>query len=393
MRYRGARTGALVLLLGSLLAAALLACAPATPAAKPAASAPAPSAAPAGGDSSRGATSGAQPDGVAAAAELPTTPVVDLKVGVLPLASFGPLYIAHERGYFRDVGLNVELVSGMTVNEQLAPLAQGQLHVGGCASNVACFNALNRQTDLQIVASLQAAGKTEKSTGNIALVVRKDLWDDGTIRGPRDLVGRTLHLQAGEGSNVHVQAATWLKRNGIDPRSVQVTNLSFADVFAAMQNRGIEVGTSSEPLISMGLARGVHEILATMEDMHPSTQVLFLMYWAGIERLGPRVGERFMVAYLRAARDYVNAFEYGIDQDAIIDILVRETPLKDPALYRQIRFAWIDPNGRIDRQAMEADAELMRELGLLGPVDLSGMFVDKYRDFAVQYLGPYRPLR
>jgi NitT/TauT family transport system substrate-binding protein len=174
---------------------------------------------------------------------------------------------------------------------------------------------------------------------------------------------------------------------------VPVANLFFADVFAAMQNRGIEVGTSSEPLISMGLARGVHEILATMEDMHPSTQVLFLMYWAGIERLGPRVGERFMVAYLRAARDYVNAFEYGIDQDAIIDILVRETPLKDPALYRQIRYAWIDPDGRVDRQAMEADAELMRELGLLGPVDLSGMFVDKYRDFAVQHLGPYRPPR
>jgi NitT/TauT family transport system substrate-binding protein len=383
MRYRGARTGAFLLLLGGLLAVALLACAPAPSAAKPATSAPTASTAPAG----------AQPGGAAAAVELPTAPVVELKVGVLPLASFGPIYIAYERGYFRDVGLNVELVGGMTVNEHIAPLAQGQLHVAGCASNVACFNALNRQTDMQIVASLQSAGKTEKSIGNVALVVRKDLWDDGTIRGPRDLVGRTLHLQAGEGSNVHVQAATWLKRNGLDPRSVQVTNMFFADVFAAMQNRGIEVGTSSEPLISMGLARGIHEILATMEDMHPSTQVLFLMYWSGIERLGPRVGERFMVAYLRAARDYVNAFEYGIDQDAIIDILVRETPLKDPALYRQIRYAWIDPDGRVDRQAMEADAELMRELGLLGPVDLSGMFVDKYRDFAVQYLGPYRPPR
>jgi len=388
MRQRLSRPR-LLAMLGSLLALGGLACAPATSAVPSAASAPAP---PATGSSAP--TSGAQPASTAAAArDLPTTPVVDLKVGVLPIAAFGPFYIAQERGYFRELGLNVELVSGMTVNEHIAPLAQGQLHVAACASNVPCFNALNRQTDTQIVASLQSAGQTEKSTGNVALVVRKDLWDDGTIRGPQDLVGRTLYLQAGEGSAVHVEVATWLKRNGIDPRSVQVTNMFFPDVYAAMQNRGIEVGTSSEPLISMGLARGVHELLATMEEMHPTTQVLYLMYWSGIERLGPRVGERFMVAYLRAARDYINAFEYGIDQEPIIDILVRETPLKDPVLYRQIRYAWIDPDGRVNRQSMEADAELMRELGLLGPVDLSGMFVDKYREFAVQYLGPYRPPR
>jgi NitT/TauT family transport system substrate-binding protein len=388
MRQRLSRPR-LLAMLGSLLALGVLACAPATSAVPSAASAPAP---PATGSSAP--TSGAQPASTAAAArDLPTTPVVDLKVGVLPIAAFGPFYIAQERGYFRELGLNVELVSGMTVNEHIAPLAQGQLHVAACASNVPCFNALNRQTDTQIVASLQSAGQTEKSTGNVALVVRKDLWDDGTIRGPQDLVGRTLYLQAGEGSAVHVEVATWLKRNGIDPRSVQVTNMFFPDVYAAMQNRGIEVGTSSEPLISMGLARGVHELLATMEEMHPTTQVLYLMYWSGIERLGPRVGERFMVAYLRAARDYINAFEYGIDQEPIIDILVRETPLKDPVLYRQIRYAWIDPDGRVNRQSMEADAELMRELGLLGPVDLSGMFVDKYREFAVQYLGPYRPPR
>ncbi|HLI26040.1 MAG TPA: ABC transporter substrate-binding protein [Chloroflexota bacterium] len=388
MRQRLSRPR-LLAMLGSLLALGVLACAPATSAVPSAASAPAP---PATGSSAP--TSGAQPASTAAAArDLPTTPVVDLKVGVLPIAAFGPFYIAQERGYFRELGLNVELVSGMTVNEHIAPLAQGQLHVAACASNVPCFNALNRQTDTQIVASLQSAGQTEKSTGNVALVVRKDLWDDGTIRGPQDLVGRTLYLQAGEGSAVHVEVATWLKHNGIAPRSVQVTNMFFPDVYAAMQNRGIEVGTSSEPLISMGLARGVHELLATMEEMHPTTQVLYLMYWSGIERLGPRVGERFMVAYLRAARDYINAFEYGIDQEPIIDILVRETPLKDPVLYRQIRYAWIDPDGRVNRQSMEADAELMRELGLLGPVDLSGMFVDKYREFAVQYLGPYRPPR
>ena len=29
----------------------------------------------------------------------------------------------------------------------------------------------------------------------------------------------------------------------------------------------------------------------------------------------------WMVAYLRGVRDYLNAFEYGVDQDAIIEIV------------------------------------------------------------------------
>src|SRR5215212_4761573 len=64
---------------------------------------------------------------------LPTTPAVNLKVGVLPLTAFGPYFIAQERGYFTDVGLNVEFELGNSVNDLLPSLAQGQLHVGACS--------------------------------------------------------------------------------------------------------------------------------------------------------------------------------------------------------------------------------------------------------------------
>src|SRR5438105_3956112 len=73
---------------------------------------------------------------------LPTTPVVNLKVGALPVSAFGSYYIAYERGYFRDVGLNVEFESGNSVNDILPSLAQGQVHIGACSSNVFCFNFL-----------------------------------------------------------------------------------------------------------------------------------------------------------------------------------------------------------------------------------------------------------
>jgi NitT/TauT family transport system substrate-binding protein len=330
----------------------------------------------------------------AAPPALPVVPAVDLKVGVLPMVSYGPFFIAHDRGYFQEVGLNVELVGTGNVLQQLPAIAQGQLHAGSCATNVGCFNALNRRTDIQIVADLESAGRTERSTGNLALVVRKDLWDRGAIRGAHDLVGRTVYVQAGAGSGGYVVAARWLRRLGIPPHSIDWSPMLYPDVYAALQNGGIEVGFTTEPLVSAGVARSVHHILATQEEMHPTAARLFVTYWAGIDQLGPLVGERFMVAYLRGVRDYINAFEYGVDLDAIVDILMRETPLKDRELCRQIKYAWVDPNGQANREAIQADVELLAELGhFQTPVDLSAAFEDKYRAFAVRYLGPYQPPR
>ncbi len=326
--------------------------------------------------------------------ELTTAPSVALKVGTVPFATNAPLFIAQARGYFTEVGLDVVFSSFNSVTQQVPALAQGQLQVGSCASNAACFNALQRGTDIRIVADLTSAGKTERSTGNTALAVRKDLWDDGTIRAPRDLVGRTVYLVPGPGGGDQPTVALWLRRNDVDPASVDWAGMGFPEQLAAMENQAIETGIQTEPLPTAGLARGAHQILATQEQMDPTAQLLYLAYWAGIERLGPMIGERFMVAYLRGARDYINAFEYGVDEDAIINVLTAETFLKDPATYRQIKYSWVDPNGVVGQTSLEARAEIFRDLGVITTApDIGGAIDDRYRQFAVRYLGEYRPPR
>jgi NitT/TauT family transport system substrate-binding protein len=350
------------------------------PAAPPAASAPAPAGAPAA------STPASKP--ILAAA-----PPLTLKVGVLPVTSWAPLFVAQDRGYFKEVGLDLDLSSFPNYATQVPLLAQGQLHVAGCSNAVICFNAFGRDLDVRVVGDLQSAGKTDKSKGSSGLVVRKDLYDDGTIRGPRDLVGRNLNTQAGPGSGQHAQGIRWLQRAGVDPASMDWPLLGFPDLFAAMQNKGAEVGFQSEPFTTMGTSRGVHHVLATSEEMHPTTQTTYVMYWTGIDQLGPQAGERFMVGFQRGGRDFTNAMEYGVDQDAIIELLTRETTLKDAAVYRQIKYPWRDPNGVVDRESLQGDAELFAEAGLMPKTDISGAFDDKYRRFSVDYLGEYQPPR
>ena len=60
----------------------------------------------------------------------------------------------------------------------------------------------------------------------------------------------------------------------------------------------------------------------------------------------------------------------------------------------QIKYAWVDPNGLVSRATLEADAKLVREPeAMKEPLDLSGAFEPKYREFAVGYLGEYQPPR
>jgi hypothetical protein len=91
--------------------------------------------------------------------------LVTLKVGYLPVATWAPLFLAQDRGYFQEVGVEVEASPFGNYATQVPLIAQGQLHIAGCANAVICYNAFGRGLDLRSVTDLQSAGQTEKSRG------------------------------------------------------------------------------------------------------------------------------------------------------------------------------------------------------------------------------------
>ena len=58
-----------------------------------------------------------------------------------------------------------------------------------------------------------------------------------------------------------------------------------------------------------------------------------------------------MTAYLRGQRDYYRAFQLRQDEalrQEIIQIAVKETTVKDPALYERMGSHAVEPNGYLD---------------------------------------------
>ncbi len=85
-----------------------------------------------------------------------------------------PIYIALEKGYFKQQNLDVEDVAFETGADMIAPLTAGQLEVGGGGVSAGFYNALSRGFDIQIVAD---KGHVGSDSNYVNFLVRKELID------------------------------------------------------------------------------------------------------------------------------------------------------------------------------------------------------------------------
>jgi len=144
----------------------------------------------------------------------------------------------------------------------------------------------------------------------------------------------------------------------------------------------------TEPLVHAGVVRGVHQIMATQEEMYPTTSRLYLLFSSSIERLGPQVGERFLVAYLRGARDYYDAMRGGPKRKHVIDVLMKYTSLKDPAQYDKIQWEYVDPNIEFNVESMQDQEDWYAAQGAVTKkVPIESMIDRRFVDYAVGKLG------
>src|SRR5215213_9292115 len=129
-------------ILACLLAAA---CQPAATPAKPASAPEQAAAAPAGAaPAAPAASAGAAPATAPAALET-------VRVGTILNTSDAPFYLAQERGYLREEGLDMEVTAFDGAQRAIAPLGADQLDVAGGGPGPGLFNAIGRGINMRIV--------------------------------------------------------------------------------------------------------------------------------------------------------------------------------------------------------------------------------------------------
>ncbi len=378
---RGARWGLAGLLLWLLCA---VACAPAS--SRPAASQPAASGAPSTSDaptSGPGATAPA-PSAPAAAAPASAREPLEIHVGYIPSLAYAPLYVAYEKGYYRERGLQVELEPG--AGSPTAQLGAGQMQLAGIGFDAAFFNARARGIDLRVILPVSA---TKPGTlALLPLVLRKELWDSGAVRGIADLRGRRLAQNGTSTGSTQYMLSLALAKGGLTLNDVElVQGLNFADIPQALAQGGIDASALSEPFLSLALERGI--AISLSDDHLGGVQSNGLAVNGAFARANPDAVVDFAVGYLRGVRDL-----YGEGRVRPENLAIMEQYTKVPAAtIVRTRPAYADPNGGLYTDSIMAIQQFIfanAPVELAEPLKLEEIVDSSYARRSVEVLGEFR---
>jgi NitT/TauT family transport system substrate-binding protein len=135
--------------------------------------------------------------------------------------------------------------------------------------------------------------------------------------------------------------------------------------------------------------------VASDDEIYPNHQISAVLYSGKFAKTDPALATRFLKAYLRGVRDENDALVdgrfAGPKGDAVVDILVEYSLVKDPAVHRSFVQSAINPDGRLDLPSMREDLRVFREAGLIeGKVEVEQAVDMSFLDAVLMELGLYR---
>ncbi|MCZ7567490.1 MAG: ABC transporter substrate-binding protein [Ardenticatenaceae bacterium] len=314
-----------------------------------------------------------------ASAQAPAAALETVRVGYVPVTIYAPFYIAIEKGYFANEGIQVELQPVEGGSDNVVQVAAGNFDVAGGGIGAGMLNAVARGIEFEIVAPLH----TERPPLTSPFVVSKKRFDSGELTTMSDLKGKKVSTNS-RGAATEYWLWKALQQGGLDFKDVEVLGVGFREVAPALENGSLDGAILGEPLATLAEDQGLIARLTQdfLSDFTP-TVVYYNKPW-GQEH--PDLARRFVKAYLRGARDLLGDKWYDPQNLAII-----EKYTKVPAdVVKRANRSYHDPNGVVPLNDLMALQDFFRAQGELNydkDIDLARFVNQSYADEAVKELG------
>lgn len=307
-----------------------------------------------------------------------------VKFGELGILADAPVYIAIERGFFREAGIEVELERFAGAAQATAPLSTNRLQVAGGGVSAALFNAFARDWPVRI-----AFGRTGDRPGfsSDTLILRSDLQD--RVRRPRDLKGLRIAINA-PAAALHYMVGRMLESDGLTIRDVELVFMPWPNMGPAFETKAIDAGAVVEPFAALYAQRNIAVPFRRAAEVLTSppldvSVILMSLDWANAK---PEQARAFAVGYLRGVRVYHDAMRGGPERAAVVQLLTRRTSMTDPAQYDQVQWSYADPNAEIDLASLRDQQAFLAGIGAVQrPQPVERMIDRRFLDHALQRLG------
>ena len=324
----------------------------------------------------------------------PAAQATPVKPTTVRFGSPGPqsdagVFIAIENGYFKDLGLEVQILPFQSGPLMVAPLASGDLEVAGGSISTALFNAIDRGVAIKTVAG---KGSSIKGFEFSIVGVRKDLIDGGQIKEIKDLKGKNIGV-ASTKSGAEAIVSYLLKQGGINIQDVNLVALGYPDMAAGFTNKAIDAAVLIEPTLNALVQRGlvVRWGPGATSSIYGGEYQAAEMNFSEQFSKNTDAARRFMVGYLKGMRAYNDAFVKGVNKAQIVSIMIKYTADKDPVLFDQMQMPFLNPDGKMHLASMQMDFDFFKQMGYYtGNLTLNSIVDSQFTDYAVQQLGPYK---
>ena len=258
-----------------------------------------------------GLTTAAGAAALAAPALAQRTP---LTVGALRFTSHSPSFVALERGYFAEAGLDVDLRFFDAAQPMAVAIAAGDVDYAMTAVSGGLINLADKGA-IKII----GGGLSEEAGIDGQKILVSDAAHQDGVTTPAGLDGRRFAVTQ-PGSSFHYMGSKMAQAEGIDLQFVPLQKVGA--IVGAIKSGQVD-GWSIVPHIAKPLAgSGAVHIVGDVADYLPDYQVTTLFTSGSNAAEARDQTEAFLAAFTRGVADYNGAMIERADGEAGVDAMV-----------------------------------------------------------------------
>ncbi|MGH2532536.1 MAG: ABC transporter substrate-binding protein [Thermomicrobiales bacterium] len=317
-----------------------------------------------------------------APAEVPTGELTEVTMGYVPVSIFAPVFVALEKGYYAEQGLDVSLEPLPGGSDMVVLTANEQFDAGIGGAGPAFWNALEQGLPLKVI----APGHMEGNPVATPLMISTEDCESGAIESVADLEGKKVSVNARGATEYWLAEA--LGTAGLTLDDVDLQTLPFPDAVAALQSGAIDAAMVGEPLATLAEQDGIAVRLLTdfpVQEIQPT------LIYANESFLNdnPEAAVGLVTAYLKASRDLTGA---GFKDPANLAIIEQYTQVPAALIASAVQPLYA-VDGDIDAEGLNKLQQFFRERDQLEydeNLDPAGFIDTSYVEAALDELGPYQ---
>jgi NitT/TauT family transport system substrate-binding protein len=214
--------------------------------------------------------------------------LVPIKVGTDPTDTYAEPYYAEEMGFFKQAGLDAQVIDLQNGAAIAAAVASNAVDVG-ISTVVQLAQAVARGLPFVLVAGGAMYSSKEPTT---VLCVAKN----SPIATAKDLEGKVVAISALKTSS-EIGVTAWVAENGADVAKVKLVEMPFAQMGPAIARGTIDAGLISEPALTESKSvEGVRVLAHSFDGVSPSFMLSVWFTTRAWVQANPDTLKRFVAA-------------------------------------------------------------------------------------------------